>query len=183
VSLDETTLRALAGFPDALAAHYALIPPSHRDWRPPSWDGIPSEHLSPIEQLCHVRDIEIDGYQQRIRRTLAESNPRLESLDTDGLAQSRSYGAADEREVLASFRAARAQTLDLLSGVTAEQLRRPAFFEGYGAVTLKSLVHYLCSHDQQHLAGLQWLLGQIEAAEPSAAALLQLQMGRRGGTS
>jgi hypothetical protein len=24
-------------------------------------------------------------------------------------------------------------------------------------------VHYLCSHDQQHLAGLQWLLGRIEA--------------------
>jgi hypothetical protein len=22
-------------------------------------------------------------------------------------------------------------------------------------------VHYLCSHDQQHLAGMQWLLGQI----------------------
>jgi hypothetical protein len=37
-------------------------------------------------------------------------------------------------------------------------------FEGYGPVTLRALVHYLCSHDQQHLAGLQWLLGKIEAA-------------------
>ncbi|ONO51272.1 damage-inducible protein DinB, partial [Burkholderia cenocepacia] len=26
------------------------------------------------------------------------------------------------------------------------------------------LVHYLCSHDQQHLAGMQWLLGKIDAA-------------------
>lgn len=168
VSLDQATLRALASFPDALAAHYALFPHSRRNWRPPSWDGIPSEHLTPIEQLCHVRDIEIEGYQRRFHRTLTESNPHLESLDTDGLAQSRSYAKADEREVLASFRAARAQTLDLLSGASAEQLRLPAFFEGYGPVTLKSLVHYLCSHDQQHLAGLQWLLGQIEAAEPSS---------------
>lgn len=166
MSLDEPTLRALASFPDTLAAHYALIPPSHRNWRPPSWDGIPSERLTPIEQLCHVRDIEIEGYQVRMRRTLTEANPQLESLDTDALAQSRSYAAADEREVLASFRAARAQTLGLLCGVSPEQLRRPAFFEGYGTVTLNSLVHYLCSHDQQHLAGLQWLLGQIEAAEP-----------------
>lgn len=167
-SLDDATLRTLASFPAELEAHYALIPRSHRNWRPQSWEGIPSECLTPIEQICHVRDIEIDGYQKRIRRTLTEANPHLESLDTDALARSRSYQAADEREVLASFRAARVQTLGLLSGVTAAELRRPAFFEGYGAVTLKSLVHYLCSHDQQHLAGLQWLLGQIEAAGPQS---------------
>ena len=27
-----------------------------------------------------------------------------------------------------------------------------------------SLAHYLCSHDQQHLAGLQWLLGKLAAS-------------------
>ena len=43
----------------------------------------------------------------------------------------------------------------------AAQLERAAVFEGYGPVTLRALVHYLCSHDQQHLAGLQWLLGKI----------------------
>jgi hypothetical protein len=32
---------------------------------------------------------------------------------------------------------------------------------------VRGLMHYLCSHDQQHLAGLQWLLGKIEAARPS----------------
>jgi alkanesulfonate monooxygenase SsuD/methylene tetrahydromethanopterin reductase-like flavin-dependent oxidoreductase (luciferase family) len=165
LSLDQATLQALASFPDALAAHYALFPRSHRNWRPSAWEGIPSEHLTPIEQLCHVRDIEIEGYQKRFHRTLTESLPYLESLDTDEVAQTRSYASADESEVLASFRAARTQTIDLLSGVSAEQLRRPALFEGYGTVTLKSLVHYLCSHDQQHLAGLQWLLGQIEAVD------------------
>lgn len=164
MSLDQATLRALAGFPEALAAHYALIPASHRNWRPPSWEGIPSERLTAIEQLCHVRDIELVGYQVRIRRTLAESNPRLPSLDPDELARSRSYAHADARDVLVEFRSARAQTLDLLAAAGPDGLRRPAFFEGYGPATLKSLVHYLCSHDHQHLAGLQWLLGQIEAA-------------------
>jgi hypothetical protein len=38
-----------------------------------------------------------------------------------------------------------------------------AHYAAIPALTLRSLVHYLCSHDQQHLAGLQWLLGQIEA--------------------
>jgi hypothetical protein len=35
--------------------------------------------------------------------------------------------------------------------------------QGYGGVTVRGLVHYLCSHDQQHLAGLSWLLGKMEA--------------------
>jgi hypothetical protein len=29
---------------------------------------------------------------------------------------------------------------------------------------LRSLIHYLCSHDQQHLAGLHWLLGKADAS-------------------
>jgi hypothetical protein len=33
---------------------------------------------------------------------------------------------------------------------------------------LRALVHYLCSHDQQHLAGLQWLLGKVDAARVGA---------------
>ena len=56
----------------------------------------------------------------------------------------------------------------MLSGLEAHELSRPAVFEGYGPVTVQSLVHYLCSHDQQHLSGLQWLLGKI-AAERNVA--------------
>lgn len=49
-----------------------------------------------------------------------------------------------------------------------DQLRRSAVFEGYGQLSLQSLVHYLCSHDQLHLADLQWLLGKIEATRAQA---------------
>jgi len=45
----------------------------------------------------------------------------------------------------------------------AAELERRAVFEGYGWVTVRGLIHYLCSHDQQHLAGLQWLLGKMES--------------------
>jgi hypothetical protein len=50
----------------------------------------------------------------------------------------------------------------MLEQLAPAQFERTAVFEGYGSVTLRGLVHYLCSHDQQHLAGLQWLLGKIE---------------------
>jgi hypothetical protein len=161
--MNTTTLDALAAFPEQLEAHYAAIPREFITWAPPSWDGIPSEHFTPIEQVCHVRDIEMDGYHARFQRVLHEANPNLLSIDSESLAIERSYSTSSAKEALAAFRAARAQTIRLISGLTAGQFSRTAVFEGYGTVSLRSLVHYLCSHDQQHLAGLQWLLGKIEA--------------------
>ena len=72
--------------------------------------------------------------------------------------------AATRSRCWRSFAPRGSQTLALLRGVDQSQWQRRAEFEGYGPVTLRALVHYLCSHDQQHLAGLQWLLGKIEAA-------------------
>ena len=159
----QATFAALAEFPAALDAHYALFPAAFVHWAPPSWDGIPSEAFTAIEQVCHVRDIETEGYQVRFRRTLEERRPLLPSIDSEAVAREREYGRADARQALEQFREARAGTLTLLRGLDDEQLRRRADFEGYGPVTLRGLIHYLCSHDQQHLAGLQWLLGKIEA--------------------
>ena len=164
--MSDPTLNALRAFPGELEAHYALFPATHSHWAPPSWEGVPSEALTAIEQVCHVRDIEIEGYQYRLERTLAEENPFLPSIDTEAIARDRRYGESNAARVLAEFRAARAKTIHLLESLTPSQFARTAVFEGYGAVTLRGLVHFLCSHDRQHLAGLQWLLGKI--ASPDA---------------
>jgi hypothetical protein len=157
-------LNALAAFPQQLEAHYAAIPAEFKHWAPPSWDGVPSEPFTAIEQVCHVRDIEIEGYHVRLHRTLNEINPTLASIDSEALAKARSYATANAGEAFSDFREARAKTISVITGLSAEQLNRTAEFEGYGPLSLRSLVHYLCSHDQQHLAGLQWLLGKIEAS-------------------
>jgi hypothetical protein len=157
------TLAALEKFPRELEHHYAAFPAEFVHWAPQSWEGVPSESFTAIEQICHVRDIEVEGYQVRFRRTLEEQLPTLPSIDSETLARHRSYGTADAAAVLADFRGARARTLIMLHALSEAQLERPAVFEGYGPVSLRGLVHYLCSHDQQHLAGLQWLLGKIDA--------------------
>lgn len=162
--MNPTTLSALAAFPSQLEAHYAAIPEAFRHWAPPSWEGVPSEAFTAIEQLCHVRDIEIEGYHVRFRRTLTENRPTLASIDSEPLAIERNYGAAGTNQVLADFRLARMQTMEIVSSLTDAQLARTAVFEGYGPLTMRSLIHYLCSHDQQHLAGLQWLAGKIDAS-------------------
>ena len=159
----DVTLKALAAFPDTLVAHFSVFPERFRQWTPPSWDGCPSEPFTALEQLCHVRDIEVDGYHDRFRRTLSEDNPYLAGVDGFRLRIERDYAHADPQTVLTEIRAARRETLDLLSSLSTAQWDRPAEFEDYGPTTVRGLTHYLCSHDAQHLAGLQWLLGKTIA--------------------
>jgi hypothetical protein len=160
--MKSTTLTALKEFPRHLEAYFAAIPAGFENWRPDSWMGIPSEPFTAIEQICHVRDVEIEGYHVRFLRTLQEANPSLPDLAGEALARERAYATADAGQVLASFREARARSVALIAGLTDQELARVAEFDGV-PTTLRALVHYLCSHDQQHLAGLQWLLARIES--------------------
>ncbi len=161
----DVTLKALADFPDLLAAHFGAFEPRHWLWSPPSWAGSPSEDFTALEQLCHVRDIETDGYHVRFRRTLIEDRPFLPGVDGHALRIERDYAHADPEAVLGDFRAARQYTLGLPSGLTQAQWARPAEFEDYGPTTVRGLAHFLVSYDAQHLSGLQWLLGKIEAGD------------------
>jgi hypothetical protein len=167
-AMNEATFQALARFPQQLEAHYAAVPAGFERWAPASWDGVPSERFTAIEQVLHVRDIETEGYHVRFHRSLHEDNALLADIDSYALARERGYAeATDAQSALAEFRSARARTMELLSSLQPHDFARTAVFDGYGPVTVRGLMHYLCSHDQQHLAGLQWLLGKIEAARPS----------------
>jgi len=162
-------LDALAAFPAQLQAYYAEVPPGFANWAPPDWTGIPSERFTALEQLWHVLDVEVDGYHQRFRRILAEDHPFLPDLGSEALAQARGYATREAAPALEGFRIARARTVAMLSALDDAQLSRTALFEDYGPVTTRGLVHFLCSHDQQHLAGLQWLLGRIDAVRHGIA--------------
>jgi hypothetical protein len=162
-SLLGVTISALKTFPDQLEQFFQAIPKEYLQWTPASWEGIPSEKFTILEQLCHVRDIELEGYQVRFRRLLEEVDPTLISVDGYALVSRYRYAEADPAEVLRQIQSARSRTVEMISNLNESQLNRTGFFEDYGTVTLKGLIHYLCSHDQQHLAGMQWLLGQIES--------------------
>lgn len=168
-AIGHATLHALAVFPSQLEAYYAEVPPGFANWAPADWTGIPSERFTAIEQVWHVHDVEIDGYHQRFRRVLEEDRPFLPDLGSEALARARGYAGKDAAPALAGLREARARTVAMLSSLDEAQLARTGTFEDYGPVTARGLVHYLCSHDQQHLAGLQWLLGKIEAMRQKLA--------------
>ena len=131
------------------------------NWKPASWEGIPSEEFSALEQICHLRDIEIDGYQVRFQRIISESYPNLVSIDGYELAEKRDYKLQKVDSALDEFRKARQQTIEMIKDFSENDFTRKGVFEGYGEVTLMSLIYFLRSHDLQHLSGLNWLLGKL----------------------
>jgi hypothetical protein len=153
----------LGSMPDALERDFAQIPVAARTWEPESWESFPGETFSAAGQVCHVRDIEVDGYHVRFERLLREERPLLVSIDSYALARERRYGKQDPIAALAAFRVARERTVAMLRGLRDADWSRRGTFEGYGTVTLKGLIHFLRSHDQQHLACMQWLLGRIRS--------------------
>lgn len=163
MSLPALILGDLAAAPDEFARLLAAVPAGAWDFKPASWVECPGEHFSVRENLCHLRDIEVEGYQRRFARTRAEHEPQLPSLDGYALAKERRYAETDPHQALAAFRAARAETLALIRGFGATELTRPALFNDYGRTNLAGLVHYLSAHDRQHVACFHWLLGKMAA--------------------
>lgn len=161
MALPSALLGELEDMPQQLELALALIPHDHLRWKPASWDGSPAENFSVLEHVCHLRDIEKDGYHVRIGRMLEETNPSLASLDSYEIARERGYETAELSDALAGFRAARRVTVERLRVVDDTQLERAGEFAEYGRLTLRALIHYLRSHDQQHLAGIQFLAGKI----------------------
>ncbi len=160
MALPESLLKGLAAAPAQLEDAFRAIPRSHWTWQPADQGGSPGEPFAPIEHACHLRDIEIEGYHVRIQRLRDEEKPDLVSIDGFALAKERRYLTADPFEAFKAFGAARVETVRMIQALDESHLARTGTFGEYGSVSLHGLVHYLRSHDQQHLACLEWLAGK-----------------------
>jgi DinB superfamily len=109
------------------------------------------DEFSAVEQICHLRDIERDGYSERISRILSEDQPRLRDIDGARLAIERDYNSQDAPEALNSFAAARAANVALLSQLNSDQMDREGELEEVGRVSIRRLVATLREHDEGHL--------------------------------
>ena len=68
---------ALSAFPQRLQALFDSMPADTKNRKPTSWEGIPSEPFSAIEQICDVRDTEVDGDRERFRRNRARTHETI----------------------------------------------------------------------------------------------------------
>ena len=108
------------------------------------------DQFSFVENACHLRDIEVEGYGARIRRLLAEDSPQLPDVDGARLARERDYNSQDFGAALAAFERARAENVSAVGRLSPEQLSRAGTLEGVGQITLGKLLHLMREHDEAH---------------------------------
>jgi hypothetical protein len=131
--------------PEIIGKQIALL--SESEIRRRKADG----SFSPVEDVCHLRDLEVEGYAVRINRILNEGEPVLADFEGGRIAAERDYNSQDTREALEAFALARKQNLDRLRALPSEQLAREGILEGVGRVSLRKLLSLMREHDEGHL--------------------------------
>lgn len=112
------------------------------------------DEFSALENICHLRDIEIEGYSKRIPLILEEDVPALPDIDGSRLAVERDYNNQDASKALEAFTTARKRNIEQLRRVTPEQTAREGNLEGVGVISLARLLELMLEHDQGHVIEL-----------------------------
>jgi len=119
------------------------------------------DEFSILENVCHLRDIEIEGYAVRIRRILTEDEPVLADVDGTKLAIEREYNRQDLKQSLTEFTSARNQNFAILNEVAASAFDRSGTMEGVGTISLERLLEMMLDHDQSHLEDIERTLHRL----------------------
>jgi transcriptional regulator with XRE-family HTH domain len=150
------TISALAAMPTKVKDIVALVPPA-------AWTHKPSNgSFTVLEHICHLRDIDDDGYRIRVERMLTEEQPTLPDIDGDALARERDYLSQDLEEALASFTTTRWQIASRLAKLTPEQRCRTGLMAAAKRITLDELVDAMKAHDSAHLDELSELYKELK---------------------
>jgi hypothetical protein len=119
------------------------------------------EELSLVEQACHLRDLEREGYLVRVRRMLTEPAPALEPFDGAAVARERRYLEQDAKLAAQDFSAARRELTGLLAPLTESDLERRGTFDGE-PLTFRDLIAMMLEHDRGHRDEIERLLARRE---------------------
>lgn len=109
------------------------------------------EEFSFAEHVCHLRDIEQEGYLVRIGLIQTSDCPSLPDIDGTRLAIERDYNSSDISDAVHRFSLARNESIKLLQESGDEQWSRKGALEGVGEITLQQLVEMMIEHDASHL--------------------------------
>ena len=94
------------------------------------------DEFSVLENICHLRDLELRGYTPRIRRILAEPDPALADFDGARVAAEGSYNNEQPGFALQTFQTARRENVEVLRTLSKGQLNREGTLAGVGTITL-----------------------------------------------
>jgi hypothetical protein len=145
-------LTVLTSTPGTIAAILETTPPEAWKTRsaPDKW--------SAGEVLAHLADCEIvAGW--RVRSILASDGVPLQPFDQNVWADAFKYGDVDPADAFATFDAARASLLSLLSRVDPARLEHHGLHAERGKETIAHLIQLYAGHDLNHLKQIEALVG------------------------
>jgi hypothetical protein len=148
VSFLEETPRHIRQFAAEMAEQELRLKPSN-------------DEFSVVEQVCHLRDLEREGYGARIKKMLAENEPQLPDFDGSRIARERDYNKQDFESACREFTHQREENVRVMKTLSPDQLNRSGVLEGVGTITLERLFQLMREHDQSHRQELNALRERI----------------------
>ena len=117
------------------------------------------------ENILHLRDIDVEGYEKRVQLILSQDCPALPDVDGGKLARERNYNAQPVEPVLLDLHRSRAASVARLKACNEQDLDRAAEMQGVGTINLRRLLELWMEHDQGHIVDMTQLRRAIETGE------------------
>jgi hypothetical protein len=114
--------------------------------------------FSLIENVCHLRDVDREGYAIRVARMAEEVLPDLADVDGSALAKARNYQSQELDRALQQFARERRHALEAARLASRQDLERRATWGAFGVVTLAEVLQQWISHDEDHRVELRALV-------------------------
>ena len=150
----EELISGIAATPSTIQRLIEGLDPNETRWKPESGD------FSVVENICHLRDIEVEGFSVRITRILSEDDPSLADIDGAKLAVDRNYNDQDLASALDTFTKTREDNMRVIRGLTIEEFARTAKFGSDTPITLERLLEMMREHDEVHMRELSELIAE-----------------------
>jgi len=107
------------------------------------------------EILCHLRDVDRDINLVRINTILQETQPFIAGIESDRWSVERDYLHQSGPVALQEFIATRQSIIERLEQAMPEDWDRVIRHSIFGPTTLKELVGFIISHDNNHITQIK----------------------------
>jgi hypothetical protein len=146
-------IERLAATPRILA-HLVAEAPAER------LDAAPAGEWSARTILAHFRDDEFLCTRVALERMLAEDLPVLNFIDGAAWEPGRNRERERKEWLLADFALQRQASIGILRALRPADWQRRATRPGQGELTIAELAALWVRHDAEHIAQLEWALGE-----------------------